>query len=73
MSDDIQTLPSMPADEPAARPAPDRVGVPVARRRSSGGIAWLIALIALAAAAFSLWRVYAIEHGQSAAVEHTPD
>jgi len=67
MSDDIETLPSMPADEPPVRSASERSRAPEVRRSNSSGIAWLIALIALAAAAFALWRVYVVEHAQSTA------
>ncbi len=62
MNEDIGTTPPK-AGETVAYAAQDR---PPAPRRTGGGGAWLVALIALGVAAVSLWRVYAIESGQSA-------
>ncbi|MEP7043877.1 MAG: uroporphyrinogen-III C-methyltransferase [Dokdonella sp.] len=64
MSDDIQALPSPPSAESAATTPPTRADTPPQRR---GGGVWLIALAALVVAGGALWRVYAIEHGQSVA------
>ena len=63
MNEDIETTsPTLP-DKALKRDADDRP--PAARR--GGGVAWLIALTALVVAGISLWRVYVIETGQSAA------
>ncbi|HEY0229750.1 MAG TPA: uroporphyrinogen-III C-methyltransferase [Dokdonella sp.] len=67
MSEDLDTLPSSPAADVPERAPPVRA--PLAARPSRGGtgLLWLIALAALLAAAGALWRVYLVEHGQSAA------
>jgi uroporphyrin-3 C-methyltransferase len=61
MSDDIGSTSPAAGRELAAR-APERA--PVSARR--GGLAWLVALAALALAVVALWRVYALEHGSAA-------
>lgn len=67
MSEDIDTLPPPRADDAPERKPPVRT-VPGQRPpRSTAGLLWLIALLALAAAGVALWRVYLIENGQSTA------
>ena len=63
MSEDLEAGHPVPTDEPM--PAAEHA--PVARSRGGGGIAWLIAILALAVAGVALWRVYLIEHGQGIA------
>ena len=63
MNEDIETPPPTAPEKAATRDAADRV--PASRRSGAG--AWLIALIALGIAGLSLWHVYVIENGQSAA------
>ncbi len=63
MNEDLETT-RPTADETLAHTAQDRSHTPA--RRAGAGV-WLIALLALGIAAVSLWRVYVIENGQSAA------
>lgn len=65
MSEDIETGGSGVTESSAMQVAQMR---PTAPRRT-GGIAWLIALLALVVAAISLWRATAIEHSQTGAVD----
>jgi len=67
MSDDIERLPSPPLPDPVEPALPPRSNAVAASTRRGGGLAMLIALLALAVAGVALWRAYLIEHGQSAA------
>jgi len=67
MSDEIERLPSPPSPDPVDRTPPPRSNAVAASSRRGGGAAWLAAVLALAVAAFALWRTYVVEHGQSAA------
>jgi uroporphyrin-3 C-methyltransferase len=65
MSEDIQSGASGVTESSVARAVEVRAIAP----RRGGGIAWLIALLALIVAGFALWRVLAIEHNQAGAVD----
>lgn len=61
MSEDIETAPLPTPDDPPAR-ARVRSGSGAPR---GSGVAWLIALLALAVGGLALWRVVALERGQA--------
>jgi len=63
MSETLENASPVPVTEPKPR-----VQVaPADAARSGSGIAWIIALVALAVAGFALWRAYVLERAQASA------
>jgi uroporphyrin-3 C-methyltransferase len=60
MSEDLETAPAASTAVPAPAASPR-----TAPARSGGAVVWIVALLALGASGFSLWRTRAIEQGQA--------
>jgi uroporphyrin-3 C-methyltransferase len=58
MSEDLETAPAAPTAGPAAEP-------PRAPSNRRGGLAWIVALLALAVAGAALWRTHVAEQAQA--------